>query len=186
MPTVFIAGSINIKHLDAKVKECIDKIVESDYDVLVGDADGADTSIQQYLRERAAKRAIVYCSGPTPRNNVGGWSVHAVETPYERGSRAFFTAKDLEMAKAADYGLMIWDAKSTGTLSNVIELLRRKKKSRVFVNKDKAFKDVGDVVQLEQLVARMSDVALKKADVKIHLLEKINSLKIDQPDMFAV
>jgi len=29
-------------------------------------------------------------------------------------------------------------------------------------------------------------VALKKADVKIHLLEKINSLKIDQPDMFAV
>lgn len=185
MPTVFIAGSINIKHLDAKVKECIDKIVESNYDVLVGDADGADTSIQEYLRDRSAERAVVYCSGSIPRNNVGGWMVHTVDTSYERGSRAFFTAKDLAMAKAADYGLMIWDAKSTGTLSNVIELLRQRKKSRVFVNKDKVFKDVGDVAQLEQLVSRMSEVALKKADAKIRLLEKINSLKHDQSDMFA-
>ena len=47
------------------------------------------------------------------------------------------------MAEAADYGLMIWDAKSTGTLSNVIELLSRKKKSLVFVNKEKEFKVVG-------------------------------------------
>ena len=29
------------------------------------------------------------------------------------------------MAKDADYGLMIWDAKSAGTLSNLIELLIR-------------------------------------------------------------
>lgn len=185
MPTVFIAGSITIKHLDVKVKECIDKIITSNYDVLIGDATGADTSIQEYLRDRSAERAVVYCSGPIPRNNIGGWSVRTVETSHEPGSRAFFTAKDLEMAKAADYGLMIWDAKSTGTLSNVIELLRRKKKARVFVNKDKVFKDVGDVTQLEQLVSRMSEGALKKADAKIHLFEKINSLKHEQSDMFA-
>jgi len=43
------------------------------------------------------------------------------------------------MADVADYGLMIWDAKSTGTLSNVIELLKRKKKAVVFVNKEKTF-----------------------------------------------
>ncbi|WP_035552177.1 hypothetical protein [Burkholderia sp. 9120] len=185
MPTVFIAGSITIKHLDVKVKECIDKIIASDYDVLVGDADGADTSIQEYLRERSTARAVVYCSGSVPRNNVGDWTVHTVDTSYEPGSRAFFTAKDLEMAKAADYGLMIWDTKSTGTLSNVIELLRRKKKARVFVNKDKVFKDVGDVAQLEQLVSRMSEAALKKADAKIRLFEKINTLKHEQSDMFA-
>ncbi|CAE6811507.1 hypothetical protein R69658_05426 [Paraburkholderia aspalathi] len=185
MPTVFIAGSITIKLLDVKVKECIDKIVKSNYDVLVGDADGADTSIQQYLSESAVERAIVYCSGWTPRNNLGNWTVHHVETSHAPGSRAFFTAKDLEMAKAADYGLMIWDAKSTGTLSNVIELLRRKKKARVFVNKDKVFKDVGDVAQLEQLVSRMSEAALKKADAKIRLFEKINTLKHEQSDMFA-
>lgn len=87
------------------------------------------------------------------------------------------------MAEAADYGLMIWDAKSTGTLSNVIELLSRKKKSLVFVNKDKAFKVVGNVSQLEELVAFMSDYAKQKADEKIKLFNRINLLKHDQAEL---
>ncbi len=49
MTTVFIAGSINIKNLDPKVKERINNIVASDFEVVVGDAGGADTSIQEYL-----------------------------------------------------------------------------------------------------------------------------------------
>ena len=49
MTTVFIAGSMNIKHLHPKVKERIENIVTSEFDVVVGDADGADTSIQQCL-----------------------------------------------------------------------------------------------------------------------------------------
>ena len=57
---------------------------------------------------------------------------HNVYSKAKVGSRAYFTAKDLEMARTSDYGLMIWDCKSTGTLSNVIELLREKKKSVVF------------------------------------------------------
>lgn len=47
MTTVFIAGSINIKNLDPKVKERINNIVASDFEVVVGDAGGADTSIQE-------------------------------------------------------------------------------------------------------------------------------------------
>lgn len=42
--TVFIAGSIKIKHLDRKFKERIDKIIVSGFDLVVGDADGADTA----------------------------------------------------------------------------------------------------------------------------------------------
>ncbi len=87
------------------------------------------------------------------------------------------------MAEAADYGLMIWDAKSTGTLSNVIELLSRKKKSLVFVNKEKIFKVVGDVNQLEELVAFMSDYAKQKADEKIKLFDRISLLKHDQAEL---
>ncbi|MEG0118158.1 MAG: hypothetical protein RR748_08660 [Pseudomonas sp.] len=49
MTTVFIAGSINIKNLDPKVKERINNIVASDFEVVVGDAGGADTSIEEYL-----------------------------------------------------------------------------------------------------------------------------------------
>ncbi len=88
------------------------------------------------------------------------------------------------MAQVADFGLMIWDTKSTGTLSNVIELLARKKKSVVFVNKEKTFKTVGNVEQLEALVGCMSDHAKRKADEKIKLFDRITSLKHEQPDLF--
>lgn len=87
------------------------------------------------------------------------------------------------MAEAADYGLMIWDAKSTGTLSNVIELLSRKKKSLVFVNKEKEFKVVADVNQLEELITFMSDHAKQKANEKIKLFDRISLLKHDQAEL---
>ena len=54
MTTVFIAGSIKIKHLDRKFKERIDKIIASGIDLVVGDADGADTAIQTYLFEQGS------------------------------------------------------------------------------------------------------------------------------------
>jgi len=177
---VFIAGSMNIKHLDPKVKERIDNIVAQDFEVLVGDADGADTSIQWHLFNLGRAKATVFCSGQRPRNNVGDWPTQPVETKHAEGSRAFFTAKDVRMAELADIGLMVWDTKSTGTLSNVIELLVRKKKSVVFVNKAKAFKNVGTVEQLEELLSFMSEHAKRKADEKIRLLDRIDALKQEQ------
>lgn len=185
MTAVFIAGSMNIKNLDAKVKERIATVVAQGLDVIVGDADGADTSIQTLLSNLEGARATVYCSGPTPRNNVGDWPVHTVETKHTPGTRQFFTAKDLVMARSADYGLMIWDAKSTGTLSNVLELLTLKRKSVVFVNKEKLFRNIATVEDLERLITSMSDHAKHKADEKIGLLHRIELLKHEQGKMFA-
>lgn len=182
---VFIAGSMSIKHLDPKVKERIANIVSQQFEVVVGDADGSDASIQLHLIDLGNSKTTVFCSGQRPRNNVGGWPVQMVETKYAQGSRAFFMAKDLQMAEIADFGLMIWDAKSTGTLSNVIELLARKKKSVVFVNKAKMFKNVGTVEQLEELLSFMSDHAKRKANEKIRLSERIEALKHEQTQMFA-
>ncbi|MGE9574507.1 hypothetical protein ACQP3C_26015, partial [Escherichia coli] len=96
------------------------------------------------------------------------------------GSRAYFTAKDLEMARSSDYGLMIWDCKSTGTLSNVIELLRERKKSVVFINKDKDFVTISDISGLEHLLTFMSPHARTKAEEKISLTSKIASLSHEQ------
>ena len=67
----FIAGSIKIKHLDRKFKERIDKIIASGFDVVVGDADGADTAIQTYLFAQGSNTTTVYRSGPPPRNSGG-------------------------------------------------------------------------------------------------------------------
>lgn len=184
MTSVFISGSMNIKNLDSNVKKRINKIITSNFQIILGDADGVDTSIQKYLVEEKAPLVTVYCSGPQPRNNLGAWLVTRVETKHSPGTRAFFTAKDLKLADDADYGMMIWDTKSTGTLSNVIELLTRKKKSVVYVNKAKEFLCILKVEDLEKLLGYMSKAALIKADAKLGLKKKIDSLKYEQPSLF--
>lgn len=180
MTTVFIAGSISISRLHEKVIDRISKIVSSDFDVVVGDADGADTSIQECLHKYRAGKVTVYCTGDFPRNNVAKWPIHKVVSNAKAGTRAYFTAKDVEMARDSDYGLMVWDCKSTGTLSNVIELLRGRKKSVVFVNKNKDFMNVSDVDGLERLVALMSDHARAKAEEKIGLTARLASIAHEQ------
>lgn len=180
MTTVFIAGSISINRLHKKVQERIGKIVSSDLDVVVGDADGADTSIQKCLRDYRAEKVTVYCTGDLPRNNVADWPVHNVYSKAKAGSRAYFTAKDLEMARKSNYGLMIWDCKSTGTLSNVIELLREKKKSVVFVNKSSDFIKVSDKAGLDYLLALMSTHARAKAEEKMNLSSIIAGISQEQ------
>ena len=177
MTTVFIAGSITIKHLDFKVQERIMNIIALGHDIVVGDADGVDTSLQQFLFDRQVKCVTVYCTGDKPRNNVGNWPVHPVISYHKAGSRAYFTAKDIALAEAADTGLMIWDTKSTGTLSNVFELLFRKKYAWVFVNRDKAFHAVKNVDTLESLLSCMPVPARQKADAKIGMAHKLASLR---------
>lgn len=60
----------------------------------------------------------------SPRNNLDDWPLHPVATAARPYSREYFTAKDLKMARRSDYGLMVWDCQSTGTLGNIFELLK--------------------------------------------------------------
>jgi len=133
MPSVFVAGSINIKHLDLAFCSRLSAVSERKFTILVGDAMGADAAIQQELNRAGVDDVVVYCSGSEPRNNIGSWRVERVFTLAEPGSRAFFTAKDKKMAEDADYGLMVWDKRSTGTLSNIIELVKSQRPSAVFL-----------------------------------------------------
>jgi hypothetical protein len=127
---------------------------------------------------------IVYCTGNYPRNNIGKWEINTVHTEHALNTRAYFTAKDIEMAKKCDYGLMVWDSKSTGTLSNVYELLLKKKTSVVFINKTKKFITVSNPKGFEQLVSNMSESAYEKASQKIKLKEKILAIKNEQLSLF--
>ena len=184
MHKIFISGSMGIKNLNIKVLERINNIINSQYEIIVGDADGVDSSIQAYLQSKNVKLVSVYCTGGQPRNNIGRWSVKKIETDSKPGTRAYFTAKDLSMAEDCDFGLMIWDSKSTGTLSNVIELLKLKKYSVVFINKTKEFLNIKCVEDLEKLIAFMSESSFLKADSKLKLKKKTASFKNIQAELF--
>lgn len=184
MTRVFVSGSMKIKHLDSQVIDRLKNIVDSQYWVIVGDADGVDSSVQEYLKAEGATSVVVYCSGETPRNNLGSWRTKSVATTSKPGTRDYFTAKDKRMAEDCDYGFMVWDARSTGTLSNAIELVGKKKIALVYVNKAKEFRKVKDVKDIEALLSFMSDTSLRKADEKIGLLKTVSAMKCAQHDLF--
>lgn len=173
MPKVFISGSINIKKLHPLFVERIANILAENMQIVVGDASGADTSIQDELARQMAEGVTVYCVGNKPRNNIGRWNVKVVQSSAKPGTRAFFRAKDVEMADVADFGLMLWDTASTGTLSNVFEILQRGKKCVVFVNKEQCFINAKEPNDILKLVAVMSEKAKVRADHKIGLHSKI-------------
>lgn len=176
MTTVFISGSIKVKSLDDKVIERLNNIVASGHNVVIGDAGGVDKATQQYLKVKNVQTVTVYCSGDKPRNNDGQWPVVTVDASQKKSTRAFFTAKDLKMAEVSDFGLMVWDSKSTGTLSNVIELLKKGKKSVVYITSKKAFLNICTVEDLQGLISQMSLAAQEEADKKISLKSKLAKL----------
>jgi len=184
MHKVFISGSMRINHLDKNVLDRIDNIVASEYQVIIGDADGIDSSVQKYLNSKNSSLVIAYCSGKQPRNNAGNWVLKRVHTSATPGTRSFFTAKDKEMADDCDYGLMVWGTESSGTLSNAIELFKKKKISLVYVNKNKAFINVKDIYDIENLTGFMSETSFIKADKKLSLQNTIESFINEQNSSF--
>lgn len=74
------------------------------------------------------------------------------------------------MAYIADFGLMLWDGKSSGTLSNVAELTRRGKKSVVFVKPYDAFAVVDSPETFRDLLEVMTPEDRREAEGKINLL----------------
>jgi hypothetical protein len=128
MHSVFVAGSRALPKLNTPVKERLDNIVKQNFTVLVGDANGADKAVQRYLAERRYEHVVVYCMDAC-RNNIGNWPTHPhTAKPGLRRDRQYYGIKDLAMAKDAGCGFMIWDGRSKGTLTNIINLVNAEKK----------------------------------------------------------
>src|SRR6202050_3430884 len=127
MTTVFIGGSRHLSRLSAEVCSRIDRIIEDKFPIIVGDANGIDKAVQQYLLSKLYPLVEVFCSGGKCRNNLGDWPVRTIQTYSQRKDFNFYAAKDRQMAIDASAGLMIWDGKSKGTLLNVVRLLRQQK-----------------------------------------------------------
>src|SRR5699024_8006632 len=67
------------------------------------------------------------------------WAVKNVKVPSNITGFDFYATKDLEMAKEADYGFIIWNGKSKGTYNNMINLVKYNKGVLLYMIPDKQF-----------------------------------------------
>ncbi len=153
MTNVFFGGSRNLRRLNNEIKNRTDKIITQGFHMLIGDANGADKSMQNYLYEHKYGRVTIYCMGNDCRNNIGSWMIKRVSSDRKTKDFAYFSLKDLRMSEDADYGFMVWDGKSKGTLNNIINLCERNKTTLVYFVPEEKFYTIskfGDVAELLQ------------------------------------
>jgi len=183
MTKVFIGGSRAASKLNKALKHRIDNIIEKGYEILVGDANGADKAVQKYILEKDYKNVVVFCMENQCRNNIGHWQTKHIQAIENKSGFDYYSIKDLEMAKEADYGFMIWDAKSKGTLNNVINLLKLNKKTLVYFYPGKKFYAIITFDNLKYLLSKCSKESLEAFKKELDLSEILNTSKSEQPRM---
>lgn len=161
MSTVFIGGSRRLGRLNSVIRARLTNIVERGLRVVVGDANGGDRAVQAFLAEMGHTEVVVYCMEAGCRNNIGGWPVRVIKAAGERGFD-YYSLKDAEMARNADCGFMIWDAKSKGTLVNIRRLVALGKPVVVYFSPDRECKTVRTKTDLTDLVSNCSQAARQR------------------------
>lgn len=189
MPTIFISGSREIAVIPDAVRERIDRIVASGFDVVVGDSErGVDLAVIRYLASCSYANVTVFTIHDQPR--VKGipddWSVNRVEPDVGaktdavgniRNRRELETAKDRAMSDVADYGLVVWQSVYTNRFGNVS------------VSK-------GSLRNMYSLLSKGSPVVLYEVPVdqldeaefschELRTLEELKALVSSEPDVVA-
>lgn len=173
---VFIAGPRAISILNKDIKERLNNIINNNFTILVGDANGIDKAIQKFCLELNYNSINIFASNGKARNNLGNWNIVNVDVPNSKKGFDFYVAKDLEMAKEADYGFMIWNGKSKGTLNNMINLSNLNKKVLVYFSPEKKFLTIRSLEDIKQVVDRC-DLAVK--DILCECLNKDIQLSLN-------
>lgn len=120
-------------------------MIEKGFQILVGDANGADKAFQRYFADKSYPNVLVHCMKDHCRNNLGNWPTRQLVAP--RGAKGFdyYSVKDRAMAETAEYGFMLWDGKSKGTVNNVANLSRNHKPVVVYVARTKQISNDQDL-----------------------------------------
>jgi hypothetical protein len=174
MTKVFIAGSRHLSRLSADVKQRIDAIVEKGFTVLVGDANGADKAVQRYLADKHHRKVIVHCMAGNCRNNIGEWPAREVMAPPGSRGFAYYSMKDDVMVGEADYGLMLWDGESKGTLNSLLNMIRLKKSVVVYLAPRRAFHTIRSTDDLNTLLANCDDASLRRFERELGIEQPLH------------
>lgn len=121
----FVSGHLDLSQdeFEKQYVPLISKAIANGHDFVVGDARGADTMAQEYLRDMAVAGHLepmqvrVFHAYNQPRHNLGFESV---------GGFASQSAKDASMTKASDYDVA-WVRKGREDSGTARNIERRKK-----------------------------------------------------------
>lgn len=140
---VFISGTSKLQDkssmyyrngLPEPIKKEIDGYIAKKKKIIVGDAPGIDTAVQEYLAERGYKKVVVYGTDYT-RTNKGKWKEKISDgSQYEEGSSDWHKVKDKAMQDDAMEGLAVILEKggAGATRKNVEALIRDNKKVKIY------------------------------------------------------
>jgi hypothetical protein len=183
MTVVFVSGSRKIGRLNEDVRSRIENMVRNRLQIVTGDANGADRAMQAHLADLQYKDVTIYFVGDAPRNNVGNWPTNHVIGSDKLSGREFYAQKDREMSKIADYGFVLWDGKSSGSVQNMLWLLREGKKVVLYLVPKKEFFSFVTEADLVDLLARFSDEILDDIGRKISLPIDLKRANRRQPSL---
>lgn len=165
---VFIAGSRRLSKLSRDLSQRLDNIIEKRLTVLIGDANGVDKAVQAYFHRKRYPNVQVFCMEGSCRNNVGNWPMRSVSAANpSRRDFTYYSAKDRVMTDEADYGLMLWDGESRGTLTSIIDLVGKGKPVAVYFSPKKMFYTVRGSSELEILLQHVSPSALSQTHAQL-------------------
>jgi len=183
MKRLFFGGSRKLGRLNQDILERADNIIARGYLVLLVDANGADRAMQQYLAEKSYPHVLVFCAGTICRNNVGRWETRIVTPERTHKDFEYYAARDKKMSQEADYGFMVWDGASKGTLNNVVNMVEENKCVLVYFSPGRRFFTLKSRNDLSDLLSCCSREVLKRLDRSLKLRERICP---DQPDLSFV
>jgi len=128
---VFISGASKTTKIPTQAKKDIDKNIKAGNKILIGDAPGIDTAVQNYIKKY--NNVSVYTIFDKPRYLANkNWEVKKIE------SKTGNVDKDIAMTNDADSGIAIpIENASRATRNNVQRLIEQNKDVNLYEIKDK-------------------------------------------------
>lgn len=105
---VFVSGKVKFDEpIPDSVKTELDSAIKANSKIIIGDAPGADTRVQDYLAETGYENVTVYTTDAVVRNNVGNWNVEKISGNGNTEERQIRAQKDIAMSNKATMGIVI-------------------------------------------------------------------------------
>ena len=144
--SVFISGSSKTtdpnskyyrKELPNEVINKLDNYIKKNNNIIVSDAPGIDTQVQEYLNNKNYKNVSVYTTSKRPRYLANkNWKIHIINTyGLDPNSKEGLRMKDIAMTNAAKKGfaIILENGGAGATRNNIQRLINQNKDVKVFM-----------------------------------------------------